>query len=192
MPFSFKSLAAFVFVLSPALAWGQDISIKMEQIPKGSWFLMDENGQDAMHVFRGKQGRHYIYDYVPGRNPNAAQHFRDLRDAQGNVVKRTYADGRVVTNTPHNCQRVIGQCAFVESGDNNGQRYETKMVRVNTPTGKGFSFKQVAISKDGTQHHVRSGVVRSLDGRGMLIRANMKTSSSKQNRVFRKISASWD
>ena len=188
-----KHLLAIAFVFLPTLAAAQDISIKMKEIAPGSWFLMEEGGKPAMHVFRGKRGQRFIYDYVPGSEPNGKRAFRDYRDASGNNTKRVFSNGRVVTYVPHNCQRVVGQCSFVERGrKEDGLPYSTKMVRVNTPSGTGFSFKQVAIAESGKQISVRSGSVRELDKMGMLRRGEMTEHATGATRKYRKVKASWD
>lgn len=188
-----KILATCVLTLLPSLAVAQDISIRMAEIPAGSWLVMNEAGRDTSHVFRGKKGRYYVYEMVPGANPNGEVAFTDLRDASGNNVKRTFANGNVVTYKPHNCQRVVGQCSFTESGrKGDGSKYSTKMVRVNTPKGKGFTFNQVAIAADGTQVPIRSGQVKELDKMGALVRAKMTTHSDKKTRSYKKRKASWD
>ena len=188
-----KILATCVLTLLPSLALAQDISIRMADIPAGSWYMMDDAGRDTTHVFRGKKGRHYIYEMVSGKTTSGQVIFTDLRDASGNNVKRTFANGNVLTFKPHNCQRVVGQCSFTESGRKaDGSKYVTKMVRVNTPKGKGFTFKQVAIASDGTQLPVRSGQIKALDKMGMLVRAKMTTHADNKTRSYKKRKASWD
>ena len=189
-----KRLPVFLFLLfHPLSVAAQDISIKMPAIDAGSWFAMQGPEGPSMHVFRGKKGANYIYDVVPGTDPNGDKAFRDFRDAKGNVRKRVLSDGRTVVYSPHNCQRTIGQCTFIESGSRiDGSRYKTNMVRVNTPKSKGFEFVQVAIAGNGTQIPVRSGVVKALDKKGMLISVTMKTPPGGKIRRYKKLKASWD
>ncbi len=187
-----KCFASIAFAVFPAMVLAQDISIKMDQIPAGSWFLMDSGGKATTHVFRGKQGRYYVYDVVPGKDPNGERHSRDFRDASGNNIKREFGIS-VVKYTPHNCQRVIGQCSFVESGKKaDGTPYKTDMVRVNTLKGKGFTYYQVAIAEDGTQIPVRSGQVQELDQMGMLVRGKSKRHTDGRTTNHKKRAASWD
>lgn len=176
----------------PTFSFAQDISIKMHEIPKGSWFLMSDAGGPAMHLFLGKNGRFYIYDFVPGKDPSGQRLFRDFRDVNGNNVKRSFSDGREVTYKPHNCQRVVGTCTYTERGtDNAGKPYSTTMKRENTPKGNGFAFVVHAIADDGTRIPVRSGVVKSLDQMGMVERGRMKTHAIGKTIYHKKLQSSW-
>lgn len=171
---------------TPALA--QDISVKMAQIPAGSWLLSKAGKHTTIQVFRGKQGRSYVVDFVQGKDPNAPRSARDLRDEEGNVLKRTNANGEVTTYRPHNCQRTIGRCEFVQKTGNK----TAKMVRVNTPKGKGFTFEQTAIWPDGNTFHVQSGTVKSLDKFGVVERASGQQLNERKKFSTRKVKASWD
>ena len=188
-----KYFFVWLIAIAPTLVSGQDISIKMKEIPSGSWFVMKEGKKTTISVFRGQQGKLFVYDHITGTDPNAKRNFRDLRDAQGNQIERRFINGRIVKFKPHNCQRIVGVCDFVESGtDNNGNAYQTQMRRTNTPTRKGFKFEQVAIRSDGGQVHIRSGTVNALDSKGMLERATQKIGPDKKTTRYSKIKASWD
>ncbi|MEO9821051.1 MAG: hypothetical protein ABJ370_12275 [Paracoccaceae bacterium] len=188
-----KYIFFWLLAIAPTLVSGQDISIHMKDIPSGSWFVMKEGDKTAITVFRGQKGKLFVYDHISGTDPNAKRNFRDLRDAQGNQIERHYINGRIVKFKPHNCQRIVGECMFVESGiDNNGKAYQTQMRRTNTPTRKGFKFEQFAIRLDGVQVHIRSGTVNGLDSKGMLERATQKSGPDKKTTRFSKIKASWD
>lgn len=188
-----KYFFVWLIAMAPTLVIGQDISIKMKEIPSGSWIVMKEGDKTTITVFRGQQGQLFVYDHITGTDPNAKRNFRDLRDAQGNQIERRFINGRIVKFRPHNCQRTVGECAFVESGaDNSGTAYQTQMRRINTPTRNGFKFEQFAIGSDGNQVHIRSGTVNGLDAKGMIERATQKFGPDKKTTRFSKIKASWD
>ena len=186
-------LCALAVLVVPSVSLSADISIKMSEIPAGSWFLMKSNAGESMHVFRGKKGRYYIYDFVPGTDPNAPRHFRDLRTADGNTVKRILLGGNTLEFTPHNCRRVVGRCEYTETGlDKNGAKYRTKMVRINSPSGKGFTYEQFAVADTGEQVPIQKGKVAGLDSKGMLLSASMTRASDGRSLKFKKLRASWD
>ena len=188
-----KFIAAIFVACFTCSAVAQDISIKMKEIPAGSWYLADSGNGSVIHVFGGKTGKHYIYDVIRGKDPNGPRVYRDLRDASGNTTKRVYAGGRTVTFTPHSCRRVVGQCSFVERGEKfDGTSYKTKMVRVNTPKGRGYTIYQVAIADNGEQIPIRSGSAQSLDSKGMVVKGRLKSLTTGQSENFRKLRASWD
>jgi len=169
-------------------AFAQDIRVKMDQIPSGSWVASKLADKISIQVFRGKQGNGYIVDFVPGNNPNSRRTARDVRDKNGNVLRRTEANGRITTYRPHNCQRVVGRCSFVQKTG----AQTVSMERVTTLKGSGFDFEQNAVFSDGAMVHVQSGKIKSLDEFGIVERASGTQGVNRKKFSTRKIKASWD
>jgi len=184
-----RLLTTLGLILCATFTSAQDISIRMKDIGAGSYVVL-RSGNDAFsHIFVGKHGKHYIYDVVPGRDPNAQQgRSRYYRDAKGQSTKWVLPDGKEVTYSPHNCQRTIGVCTFVERGIADGKPYITKMIRTNTPTTNGFQFEQVAVATNGTEHQIMSGTV-TFDEYGMIKKATRRNAQGV--RKFKQVKAHY-
>jgi len=159
----------------------------MNEIGSGSYVVLRTGSNFATHIFIGKSGKHYIVDVVPGRDPNAQDgRSRYYRDANGQSVKWVLPNGNEVTYSPHNCQRTIGVCNYVERGRANGKPYRTNMTRTNTPTANGLKFVKAAVFPDGSEHVIMSGSV-VLDQYGKIKRATRK--NEKGSTTFKQIKA---
>ncbi len=157
-----------IFAATQTLA--QNIDVKMSQIARGSYAIYDtDNGRFVTYVFLGQYGREFVVDVVQGRDPNGDQRTRYWQDASGNTL-RYERPGATIRFSPHNCRRVVGECTFTEIG----ATYETRMIRINTPTRNGFSFVQFAIDGSGNPMKIREGEVARLDDMGMFERATQR------------------
>ncbi|MDO6800730.1 hypothetical protein [Shimia thalassica] len=174
-----KSLYALAFSLLASGAAAQDIGLKMPEIGQGSYATYKVGKATYTHVFAGKSGKYFVYDVVPGDDPEGMEgRSRYFRDGNGQTVKWVTAGGDTVTFTPHNCQRTVGACEFTEEGVSEGEPYKTRMIRTNTPTSKGFDFEQVGFGPDGKEFRLMGGSVE-LDDYGLMRRATVRNAEAK-------------
>ena len=172
------------FLSNPAIA--QDISVKMSELGIGGYIVLNAGGKTYTHVIRGKRNGLYVWDAIPGKDPNRKKGAsRTLKDAKGQTVKWTLPDGKIVRFKPHNCQRTVGECRFEEIGPD----YKTRMLRINTPVKGGLEFKQYALKRDGSRQFIRSGSVK-LDRMGMIKTGTQKELGTRQIK-FKQIGASY-
>lgn len=182
-----KSFYAVVFSLLASAVAAQDIGLNMPDIGKGSYATYKVGSKSFTHVFAGKSGDYFVYDVVPGDDPDALEgRSRYFRDNEGQAVKWVRAGGDTITFTPHNCQRTLGSCEFVEEGVADGTPYKTKMVRTNTATSKGFKFEQIGYGPDGNAYPLMGGTVE-LDEYGMVRRATVRNAEAKTK--FKRVKA---
>ncbi|MEQ9695651.1 hypothetical protein [Shimia sp. SDUM112013] len=170
---------ALAFVAAAGAASAEGIGVNMPEIGKGSYAVYQAGDQIYTHVFAGKSGAYHVYDVVPGDDPSAMEgRSRYFRDGAGQTVKWVTAAGEVVSFTPHNCQRTVGECSFVEEGVVDGKPYKTNMLRTNTPTSSGFRFEQKGYGPDGESYLLMRGKVE-LDDYGLVRRGTVRNAEAK-------------
>lgn len=184
----------WLMFLVPVHASAQDIGVKLSEMPIGSWWVTKSGSATTMQILKKRQGNKFTVDFVDPKNPNGPRSARDVRDANGNVLKRVEKSGLTTVYRPHNCQRVIGRCEFTTKQSGSGatrQGQTAQMVRTTKTKGNGFTFEQVIVT-EGKGLHVQSGTVVSLDRFGIVERAKGKSGFKKKRFSTRKIKSSWD
>lgn len=174
-------LAATFITLMALPAHAQDISTKLNKITPGSYVVYKVGQKTATHAFAGKFGRYYLVEVCEGAGTGGKLIRRDHRSASGEQVKKVFADGKVISFKPHNCQRVVGECRYTEIGPN----YQTKMLRINTPTKSGLSFKQYALSEGGEMILIYEGST-TLDPMGNVKSGVEKWKQGKHTKIVQK------
>ena len=125
-----------LLLAAPALQ-AQDISQHMADIGAGSYLVFDVGARRFTQVFRGPSGGLWVVDMIDGADPNGPRLSREIRNAQGQLVQVDYATGLTLEFTPHNCQRTLGPCLFIQTGPDG----PSQQVRLTVATADGFSYE---------------------------------------------------
>lgn len=130
-------MTALMLGIGASDATAQDIAQDMAAIGAGSYIIYNDGSQSFVQVYRGQSGQDWIVDLIPGPDPNGTRSSREYRDARGQLVRVDYATGMSMAFSPHNCQRVLGPCIFIQTGTQG----RTQQGRLVTATREGFRYE---------------------------------------------------
>ena len=162
-----KALVSLVLVAAilgrPAQA--QDITQHLDQIGAGSYLVFESGGRNFTQVFRGLSGQTYVIDLVEGRDPNGQRLSREYRNGLGQLIRVDFSNGMSMRFAPHNCQRTLGACEFVQTGSDG----DTRQGRVVTAVGDGYSYELSIFSSSGQDPVLVESGHLGLDDRGTVV-----------------------
>ena len=126
-------------------AQAQDIGQQIDQIGAGSSLVIDLGTHSITQAYRGPSGGAWVVDVVEGRDPNGPRLSRDYRDARGQLLRVDYTTGLSLRFTPHNCQRTIGACLFIQTGPDD----ESQQGRLTAVTPEGLQYETTVFTRPG-------------------------------------------
>ena len=138
-------IAVLCLMLLARPAQAQDIGQQIDRIGASSDLEFDLGTRSITQVFRGPSGGAWVVDVVEGRDPNGPRLSRDYRDARGQLLRVDYATGLSSRFTPHNCQRTIGACLFIQTGPDG----ESQQGRLTAVTPEGLQYQTSVINRPG-------------------------------------------
>lgn len=157
----------------------QDVGMKMSQIRKGSYYVVKTSRDYYTYVHRGKSRGLYAVDWLPGKDPNSKKDIiTHYMDSKGQTVKSVTLRG-VYEFDPHNCQRTIGTCNYVETYTRNSDGKVTvlEFKRINKRTKTGYSSEGWARNKYGKMFLDFRGNY-DIDEKGVIVSAKQKSKGS--------------
>lgn len=146
-------------------AQAQDITQHLDQIGAGSYLVFNSGGRNFTQVFRGQSGKAYVIDLVEGPDPNGQRLSREYRDALGQLIRVDFSNGMSMRFAPHNCQRTLGACEFVQTGSNGA----TRQGRLVTAVGDGYSYELSVFPSPGQDPVLVESGHLGLDDRGTVV-----------------------
>ena len=128
---------SFVFIFLANCVWASDlIRVPLGKLPVGT-LMVYESSSGSVQVRRlvraDDQG--FQLDRLSSSS-NRPVSSSMLLDVEGRVIGERYPSGREYRYEPHNCSRVIGECAF----------------EMTNPIGDRHKRKYRSVLKDGTLH----------------------------------------
>lgn len=145
-----------------AAAQAQDITQHLDRIGAGSYLVFDAGDKQFTQVFRGLSGQDYVVDLIDGSDPNGPRLSREYRDGQGQLLRVDYDMGLSLRFSPHNCQRTLGACVFVQTGPDG----QTQMGRLVTATPDGLSYQLSVFPSPRSEPVLAESGVVALDQMG--------------------------
>lgn len=159
-----------------AVAAHADITWKVDRLGAGSVMVMQDRVSATSHVKRGTDGALHVFDVFEGQGQDAGFLGSYKVTATGNVVESIAADGAVTRFAPHNCARVLGECAYVVTHPDG---FAERKVRVTEPTRAGLRYTEYGLN--GME---REGVL-SLDTLGASEGGWVQAKGKKKRKVKR-------
>lgn len=135
----------FCLWLSPATVQAQDINQRIADIGAGSYIVYQAGSHSFVQVYRGASGPFWVVDVVDGTDPNGSRLSREFRDARGQLVRVDYASGLSLRFNPHNCQRSVGACLFIQTGPDGDSQHG----RLTTATADGYTYESSVFDRPG-------------------------------------------
>jgi hypothetical protein len=177
-----RKALAFGLILAAVLgrpALAQDITQHLDQIGAGSYLIFDSGGRNFTQVYRGLTGQTYVIDLIEGADPNGDRLSREYRDGLGQLVRVDFSNGMSMRFTPHNCQRTLGACVFVQSGPDG----DTQQGRVVTAVGDGYSYELSVFPSPGRDPVVVESGHLDLDDMGTVIGGHITAQDGTKQQV---------
>lgn len=142
-------LLALLLALSPALVLAQ--APRLDAIPDGGQVVYRLPNGAALATFtvRINADGTYVMEHRPEDRLDGPPQETHLYSADGNILKRRFADGVEMTYRPHNCVRTPGTCRYTAVFASGGTRdYE----RVNTALPDGaIRSRLYSLGEDGAR-----------------------------------------
>lgn len=170
-----KTIFAFLVavILQAAAVDAQDISIKMQEITRGSTVtIRNSDGKVYTHQHLGKIRGVYAFRTFSGRRAKGHPLGTYFTNVRGELMRAEDRNGAVTKWEPHKCMRTLGQCRYTRILPDGTRQ---KRTRITEATEDGFRY---AIYEDSGEL-VLSGWAK-IDQFGWSVRGAYKPNGGKR------------